>query len=114
MFGHTSALDWHNQASSYERAPLIWLYGVKGTAGSCTSWIDMQAAYRDLPQVIKRELADVEITLGYKSGSYSVSEFFVEHHAEDRPFKLVHTNDAQDGSLLSIPTDIWNGRIRRT
>ena len=71
-----------NQASSYERAPLIWLYGVKGTAeGSCTSWIDMQAAYRDLPQVIKRELADVEITLGYKSGSYSESEFFVEHHA---------------------------------
>ena len=95
LFGHTSALDWHaNQASSYERAPLIWLYGVKGTAGSCTSWIDMQAAYRDLPQVIKRELADVEITLGYKSGSYSESEFFVEHHAEDRPFKLVHTNDA--------------------
>ena len=95
LFGHTSALDWHaNQASSYERAPLIWLHGVKGTAGSCTSWIDMQAAYRDLPQSIKRELADVEITLGYKSGSYSESEFFVEHHAEDRPFKLVHTNDA--------------------
>lgn len=95
LFGHTSALDWHaNQASNYERSPLIWLYGFKDTAGSCTSWIDMQAAYRDLPQVIKRELADVEITLGYKSGSYSNSNFFVEHHATDRPFKLVHTNDA--------------------
>ena len=54
LFGHTSALDWHaNQASSYERAPLIWLYGVKGTAGSCTSWIDMQAAYRDLRKLSK-------------------------------------------------------------
>lgn len=94
LFGHTSALDWHaNQASSYDRAPLIWLYGVKGTEGSCTSWIDMQAAYRDLPQIIKTELKEVEITLGYKSGSYSDSEFFVEHHATDRPFKLVHTND---------------------
>jgi taurine dioxygenase len=94
LFGHTSALDWHaNQASSYDRAPLIWLYGVKGSEGSCTSWIDMQAAYRDLPQIIKTELKEVEITLGYKSGSYSDSEFFVEHHATDRPFKLVHTND---------------------
>ena len=28
LFGHTSALDWHaNQASNYDREPLIWLYG---------------------------------------------------------------------------------------
>ena len=95
LFGHTSALDWHaNQASNYERAPLIWLYGVKGTEGSCTSWIDMQAAYNDLSKSEQEELSDIQITLGYKSGSYSDSKFFVEHHATDRPFNLVHTNDA--------------------
>ena len=95
LFGHTSALDWHaNQASNYQRKPLIWLYGVEGTKGSRTSWINMIEAYNDLDPVTKEDLQDVEITLGYKSGSYSESKFFKEHHALDRPFKLVHTNDA--------------------
>lgn len=95
LFGHTSALDWHaNQASNYERSPLIWLYGVKGTKGSRTSWINNIASYNALDNATKEEIKDIEITLGYKSDSYSPSKFFVEHHAEDKPFKLVHTNDA--------------------
>ena len=95
LFGHTSALDWHaNQASNPDRSPLIWLYADKGSRGSKTSWINMHIAYEDLPVETKRDLEDIEITLGYKKGSYSNSEFFVEHHAVDKPFKLVHTNDA--------------------
>tara|TARA_B100002019_G_scaffold152542_1_gene131505 strand:- start:6086 stop:6922 length:837 start_codon:yes stop_codon:yes gene_type:complete len=95
LFGHTSALDWHaNQASNYERDPLIWLYGVEGTAGSKTSWINNIESYKALPEEVKEEIKDITITLGYKSGSYSPSKFFVEHHSEDKPFKLVHTNDA--------------------
>ena len=94
LFGHTSALDWHaNQASNYERDPLIWLYGVEGTAGSKTSWLNNIASYEALSDEIKEEIKDVKITLGYKSGSYSPSKFFVEHHATDKPFNLVHTND---------------------
>ena len=54
----------------------------------------MQAAYNDLSKSEQEELSDIQITLGYKSGSYSDSKFFVEHHATDRPFNLVHTNDA--------------------
>jgi len=95
LFGHTSALDWHaNQASNYERDPLIWLYGVKGTQGSKTSWINNIESYKALPEDLKEEIKDIQITLGYKSGSYSPSKFFVEHHNEDKPFNLVHTNDA--------------------
>jgi len=95
LFGHTSSLDWHaNQASNPDRSPLIWLYSVKGSAGSRTSWIDMAHAYREMPDDLKEEIQDIEITLGYKKGSYSDSNFFVEHHATDKPFKLVHTNDA--------------------
>ena len=95
LFGHTSALDWHaNQASNYERDPLIWLYGVKGTEGSKTSWLNNIASYEALSEELKQEVQDVKITLGYKSGSYSPSKFFVEHHATDKPFNLVHTNDA--------------------
>lgn len=95
LFGHTSALDWHaNQASNYERDPLIWLYGVEGTKGSKTSWINNIESYNALDGATKEEIKDVHITLGYKSGSYSPSKFFVEHHSEDKPFRLVHTNDA--------------------
>ncbi len=95
LFGHTSALDWHaNQASNYEREPLIWLYGVEGTKGSKTSWLNNIASYEALSDEMKEEIKDVKITLGYKSGSYSPSKFFVEHHATDKPFSLVHTNDA--------------------
>ena len=95
LFGHTSALDWHaNQASNYDREPLIWLYGVEGTKGSKTSWLNNIASYEALSDELKEEIKDVKITLGYKSGSYSPSKFFVEHHATDKPFNLVHTNDA--------------------
>lgn len=95
LFGHTSALDWHaNQASNPNRDPLIWLYSKKGSFGSRTSWINMIKAYDDLSETMKKDIQDVEITLGYKSGSYSTSNFFNEHHATDIPFKLVHTNDA--------------------
>lgn len=95
LFGHTSALDWHaNQASNYERDPLIWLYGVEGTKGSKTSWINNIESYKALPEDLKEEIKDIEITLGYKVGSYSPSKFFNEHHGSDRPFKLVYTNDA--------------------
>ena len=95
LFGHTSALDWHaNQASNYERDPLIWLYGVEGTAGSKTSWINNIESYNALSEEFKKEIQDIQITLGYKSGSYSPSKFFVEHHSDDKPFRLVHVNDA--------------------
>ena len=95
LFGHTSALDWHaNQASNYDREPLIWLYGVEGTKGSKTSWLNNIASYEAMSDELKEEIKDVKITLGYKSGSYSPSKFFVEHHATDKPFNLVHTNDA--------------------
>jgi alpha-ketoglutarate-dependent taurine dioxygenase len=95
LFGHTSALDWHaNQASNYEREPLIWLYGVEGTAGSKTSWINNIESYNALSEEFKKEIQDIQITLGYKSGSYSPSKFFVEHHSDDKPFRLVHVNDA--------------------
>lgn len=100
LFGHTSALDWHaNQTSNPNRMPLIWLYGVKDTEGSVTSWINNIESYKALPQELKEEIKDIEITLGYKVGSYSPSNFFKEHHHTDNPFKLVHTNDAGEVGL---------------
>lgn len=100
LFGHTSALDWHaNQASNRERKPLIWLYGVEGTEGSTTSWINNIESYKKLPDHLKDRIKDIKITLGYKIDSYSPSKFFKEHHATDRPFNLVYTNDAGQTGL---------------
>ena len=110
LFGHTSALDWHaNQASNYERKPLIWLYGVEGTKGSRTSWINNIESYNALSEDIKEKIKDVKITLGYKKGSYSNSKFFKEHHHTDRPFNLVHTNDAGKKGLYFPYLQVFGG-----
>ena len=95
LFGHVDALDWHaNQASNKERDPLIWLYGKSGTRGSRTSWIDNKKAYEDLHPTIQESLKKIQITLGYKTVNYSDSKYFRDHHNEEDPFDLVHTNAA--------------------
>ena len=100
LFGHTSALDWHaNQASNRNRMPLIWLYGVEGTKSSTTSWINNIESYKKLPNDLHEKIKDIELTLGYKVDSYSPSKFFKEHHATDRPFSLIYTNDAGQTGL---------------
>ena len=110
LFGHTSALDWHaNQASNYERKPLIWLYGVEGTKGSITSWINNIESYNNLSEDIKEKIKNTKITLGYKVDSYSPSKFFKEHHAIDRPFNLVHTNDAKKTGLYFPFLQVFGG-----
>ena len=93
LFGHVSALDWHaNQCSNKNRDPLFWLYGVKGTAGSRTSWINMIEAYKALPDNIKNYIDDLQIYCGYESGKYSTSNFFKDHVNKDNLFNLVMEN----------------------
>ena len=93
LFGHTSALDWHaNQTSNKNRMPLIWLYGVEGTTGSRTSWINNIASYEDLSDEMKDKIKDIKVYCGYKTGSYSTSKFFVEHVNKDNPINLIQTN----------------------
>ena len=41
LFGHKKTLDWHaNRCSDPDRASIIWIYAVKGSKGSLTSWIN--------------------------------------------------------------------------
>jgi len=110
LFGHTSALDWHaNQASNENRMPLIWLYAKEHSKGSKTSWIDNVATYENLPASLKEKIKDVKITLGYKSGSYSTSTFFKEHHKKDKTFNLVHTNAVGKTGLYFPFNQIFGG-----
>lgn len=93
LFGHKEALDWHaNQPSKTDRMPLIWLYGVSGTKGSRTSWINNIASYEGLSAEMKDKIKDIKVYCGYKPGRYSNSKFFKEHINKDNLIDLVQTN----------------------
>lgn len=100
LFGHTSALDWHaNQCSNEDRNPLIWLYGVKGTKGSRTSWINNIESYKDLDEDFKTLLKSKKIYCGFESGKYTPSTVFKDHIHNDVLFDLVMTNKAGQTGL---------------
>lgn len=93
LFGHESVLDWHGDSASNEnRESMLWLYGVKGTKGSRTSWLNMIEAYKDLDEDDKQYIDDLKIYCGYQNGSYSTSKFFHEHINKDNLFNLVTKN----------------------
>lgn len=93
LFGHKETLDWHaNQPSNPDRMPLIWIYGVEGTEGSRTSWINNILAYEDLSDDMKQRLENIYMYCGYKSGRYSTTHFFHDHVNAKNPIKLVQTN----------------------
>jgi alpha-ketoglutarate-dependent taurine dioxygenase len=95
MFAHKSDLDWHaNQPANEWRDPIIWLYGVRGTEGSKTSWINNVLSYNDLDEQTKESLKDIKMINGYKQNAYSEHHFGkeVDINYNYQP-KLVHTNE---------------------
>jgi taurine dioxygenase len=115
LFGHVSALDWHcNQASNPERMPIIYLRAIKGSKGSVTSWMDNATAYSALSPNWQDRIQNKCITLGYKKGSYSESDFFNEHHAEDKPFNLLYTNRAGISGLYFPFLQIFGGDLNES
>ena len=48
LFGHKKTLDWHaNKPSEPNRCSIVWIYAVKGSEGSVTSWIDNKKSYEN-------------------------------------------------------------------
>jgi taurine dioxygenase len=63
--GFEKEFEWHcDRVSDPRRKPLVWLYGVKGTAGSRTSWINNIISYRNLPESKKTQLQNVRLNVG--------------------------------------------------
>jgi len=102
LFGHVSDLDWHcNRPGMEQRMPIVWLFGVKGTVGSRTSWINNIMTYDDLDPVLKEEIKDLKMVCGFRQGSYSEINFgkpedFNEHYNPS----LVHTNIGRKTGLF--------------
>ena len=102
LFGHVSDLDWHaNQTANEWRHPIVWLYGVKGTAGSRTSWLNNIMTWQDLSPQQQDALRDIRMINGYKQGAYSEDHFgkAVDINYHYRP-RLVHTNVAGKTGLF--------------
>ena len=93
LFGHDEELDWHtHHANAKKRFPFVWLYAVKGSKGSRTSWINQEMAFNDLPVTMQRELEVIKYASGYKVGSFSDMAVAKEKVNYDNPIDLVHTN----------------------
>lgn len=93
LFGHDDELDWHtHHANAVKRYPFVWLYAVKGSAGSRTSWINQEMAYNDLPASVRKQLQGIKYASGYKVGSFSDMAVAKEKINYENPISIVHTN----------------------
>ena len=102
LFGHVSDLDWHaNQTANEWRDPIVFLYGVKGTEGSRTSWINNIMSYNDLSTEDKEAYKEVILISGYKQGAYSESVFGkpLDINYDYKP-NLVQTNNVGKTGLF--------------
>jgi alpha-ketoglutarate-dependent taurine dioxygenase len=55
--GHSDEMVWHcNMPQDRDRCPIIWLYAVRGSKGSRTSWNNNILSYNDLDDITKEKL----------------------------------------------------------
>ncbi len=93
LFGHDEELDWHTHHTSAKfRYPFVWLYAVKGSKGSRTTWINQAMAYDDLSDSMKKKVAGIKYASGYKTGTFSDQKVGHNRINYDNPISLVHTN----------------------
>ncbi len=81
LFGHNETLDWHaNRASFIEgRKSVVWLYSVRGSTGSRTSWCNTQKAFEDLSESTKKDLRKMKAFYGFMPGRYTPVNGFKSH-----------------------------------
>jgi alpha-ketoglutarate-dependent taurine dioxygenase len=62
--GHASEMHWHsNDQTTPDRRPIVWLYSVKGSRGSRTSWNNNIMSYEELDEDKKRLLDPLKLTV---------------------------------------------------
>ena len=100
VFEHVGDMEWHSNRTGHEnRDPLIWLYAVKDSAGSRTSWINNILSYQELDEDTKQEIKDLKLVMGYDPSLISEDTYTItsrgsnEINHEWNP-NLVWTNQA--------------------
>jgi taurine dioxygenase len=100
VFEHVSDMDWHsNRTGDEARDPLIWLYGVKDSQGSRTSWINNIMSYQDLDQELKEQIKDLKLVMGFDAKVISEDTYSItarDSNAINNNWhpNLIHTNQA--------------------
>lgn len=62
--GHASEMHWHaNDQTTPNRKPLVWLYSVRGSKGSRTTWNNNILSYNDLDQERKQFLSTLRLSI---------------------------------------------------
>ena len=67
--GHVSEMIWHcNEPGAESRKPIVWLYGVRGTNGSRTTWNNNILSYNDLDSDFKEQIEDYHLQVMLEAG----------------------------------------------
>jgi alpha-ketoglutarate-dependent taurine dioxygenase len=90
--GHETEMHWHsNDQTTPNRKPLIWLYSVKGSKGSRTSWNNNILSYEQLSNDQKRLLDPLKLSI-LKTVSLNDHEEDGDEEIEDYCPNLVMEN----------------------
>jgi alpha-ketoglutarate-dependent taurine dioxygenase len=100
--GYIDEMTWHcNHPYKEDRSPLVWLYGVKGTAGSRTSWNNNILSYNDLDQSMKDKLSKLKmVTKRGLENSVNIDKGDGGIAVEGYTPSVVHTNNAGKTGLF--------------
>jgi len=107
VFEHVSDLDWHcNRTGSEDRDPLIWLYSVKDSVGSRTSWINNILSYQDLDLHTNQagvtgmffSFLQIHQILGFDKDKSDALIQKLRQHVEQEKYTYHH--DWQDGDIV--------------
>jgi taurine dioxygenase len=98
---------WHcNQPESPSRKPIVWLYGIRGTAGSRTSWTNSILAYKDLADDIKNRISGLHSIYGnHQAPKGTQWHDDVRYNTNWTP-SLVHKNIANKIGMYFSPIQI--------
>jgi alpha-ketoglutarate-dependent taurine dioxygenase len=114
LAGFVDELVWHcNHPYRKERKPIVWLYGVKGTEGSRTTFNNNILSYNDLDTVSKEMVSGLEMFI--KQGTrHDNTEGADGILVKDYTPKVVHTNNAGKTGLFFpfLQIERFNGMTR--
>jgi len=100
--GFVDEMTWHcNHPYKEDRSPLVWLYGVKGTAGSRTSWNNNVLSYNDLDTATRDLLTPLKmITKKGLENAEAVDKGDGGIAVEGYTPAVIHTNNAGKTGLF--------------
>lgn len=106
LAGWEDELVWHcNHTHRWDRRPIVWLYGVRDTAGSRTSWNNTIPAYQELDQSIKDRIQDLKSIYGSIDAPEAADH--TEKHIElNWTPPLVHVNIANKIGMYFSPLQV--------